>query len=46
MAAQTKSNPTEALKQLTHLADALKAPRIAEAAARLADHATRRRLDP
>ena len=30
---------TEALKQLTYLAAALKAPRITEAAARLADHA-------
>jgi len=30
---------TEALKQLTYLASALKAPRITEAAARLADHA-------
>jgi hypothetical protein len=30
---------TESLKQITHLAAALKAPRITEAAARLADHA-------
>ena len=30
---------TETLKQITHLAAALKAPRITEAAARLADHA-------
>ena len=29
----------EALKQVHHLAGALKAPRITEAAARLADHA-------
>ena len=35
-----KANGTsEALKQLTYLASALKAPRITEAAARLADHA-------
>ena len=39
MAARTKSDATEALKQLTYLASALKAPRITEAAARLADHA-------
>src|SRR3954451_19386902 len=38
MAAKT-SEATEALKQLTYLAAALKAPRITEAAARLADHA-------
>src|SRR3954451_2636565 len=38
MAAKT-SEATEALKQLTHLATALKAPRITEAAARLASHA-------
>ena len=38
--AKTKSDAgTEALKQLTYLASALKAPRITEAAARLADHA-------
>ena len=37
--AKTKSDTTEALKQLTYLASALKAPRITEAAARLADHA-------
>ena len=35
-----KANGTsEALKQLTYLASALKAPRITEAASRLADHA-------
>ena len=35
-----KTTPTaEAIKQITHLATALKAPRITEAAARLADHA-------
>jgi DNA replication protein DnaC len=34
-----KSSDGEALKQLTYLATALKAPRITEAAARLADHA-------
>src|SRR3954451_11105654 len=39
MAAKTKSESNEALKQLTYLAGALKAPRITEAAARLADHA-------
>src|SRR3954451_7194909 len=39
MAAKTKSGATEALKQLTYLASALKAPRITEAASRLADHA-------
>ncbi len=33
------SRPPETLKQLTYLASALKAPRITEAAARLADHA-------
>ena len=33
------SGAGEALKQLTYLAAALKAPRITEAAARLADHA-------
>jgi DNA replication protein DnaC len=36
---KTKSDATEALKQVTYLASALKAPRITEAAARLADHA-------
>jgi len=36
---KTKNDSTEALKQLTYLASALKAPRITEAAARLADHA-------
>ena len=30
---------TETIKQITHLAAALKAPRITESAARLADHA-------
>ena len=39
MAAKAKSDTTEALKQLTYLASALKAPRITEAAGRLADHA-------
>ena len=39
MAAKTNSDAGEALKQLTYLAAALKAPRIIEAAARLADHA-------
>src|SRR6195952_3343406 len=39
MAAKTKNDATDALKQLTYLAAALKAPRITEAAARLADHA-------
>ena len=34
-----KTITTETLKQITHLAAALKAPRITEAAARLADHA-------
>jgi DNA replication protein DnaC len=33
------TDASEALKQLTYLASALKAPRITEAAARLADHA-------
>ncbi len=32
-------NPADTLKQITYLAQALKAPRITEAAARLADHA-------
>src|SRR6478609_305714 len=36
---KAKSNGSEPLKQLTYLASALKAPRIIEAAARLADHA-------
>src|SRR3954454_12792121 len=35
----TKTVSTEALKQITHLGAALKAPRITESAARLADHA-------
>ncbi len=39
MAAKTKTDATEALKQLTYLAGALKAPRIIETAGRLADHA-------
>jgi hypothetical protein len=39
MAAKTKTDASEALKQLTYLASALKAPRITESAARLADHA-------
>src|SRR3954453_16099640 len=34
-----KTDAIEALKQLTYLASALKAPRITEAAGRLADHA-------
>src|SRR3954462_5724249 len=36
---KTKRDSSEALKQLTYLASALKAPRITEAAGRLADHA-------
>ena len=39
MAPAKKPAAGEALKQLTYLASALKAPRITEAAARLADHA-------
>ena len=39
MAAKTNSGAGEALKALTYLAGALKAPRITESAARLADHA-------
>ena len=39
MAAKTTTAAAEAVKQLTYLAAALKAPRITEAAARLADHA-------
>ena len=39
MATKKSTDGTEALKQLTYLAGALKAPRITEAAARLADHA-------
>ena len=39
MAAKTNTAAAEAVKQLTYLAGALKAPRITEAAARLADHA-------
>jgi hypothetical protein len=39
MAAKTNSEATEALKQVTYLAAALKAPRITESATRLADHA-------
>ena len=38
MATKTNSDATETLKQLTYLASALKAPRITEAAGRLADH--------
>jgi hypothetical protein len=34
-----KTVTTETLKQITHLAAALKAPRVTEAAARLAEHA-------
>lgn len=37
--ATTNNDGTEALTQLTYLASALKAPRIIESAARLADHA-------
>ena len=36
---KANSDASQALKQLTYLASALKAPRITEAAARLADHA-------
>ena len=36
---KSKTDASEALKQLTYLATALKAPRITEAAGRLADHA-------
>ena len=36
----------ESLKQITHLAAALKAPRITESATRLADHGPRHRVDP
>src|ERR1700755_1275908 len=39
MASKTNSDAAETLKQLTYLASALKAPRITEAAARLADQA-------
>jgi DNA replication protein DnaC len=39
MAAKTQPHVGETLKQLTYLAGALKAPRITEAATRLADHA-------
>jgi len=35
----TAAKPTEAVKQITYLASALKAPRISEAATRLADQA-------
>ena len=38
-AATSPAKPTEAVKQITYLATALKAPRITEAAARLADQA-------
>jgi len=36
---KAKADATEALKQVTYLASAMKAPRITEAAGRLADHA-------
>ena len=36
---KTRTEGSEALKQVTYLASALKAPRITEAAGRLADHA-------
>ena len=39
MPARTTSQAADAVKQLTYLAGALKAPRITEAASRLADHA-------
>lgn len=39
MATNASSEASEALKQVTYLASALKAPRITESAARLADHA-------
>lgn len=39
MATSKKPDVSETLKQLTYLASALKAPRITEAAGRLADHA-------
>ena len=39
MAPTKNTKPTEAVKQITYLAAALKAPRITEAAARLADQA-------
>ena len=39
MPAKTKNEQAEAIKSLTYLASALKAPRITEAASRLADHA-------
>ncbi len=39
MAATKNTASTEAVKQITYLASALKAPRITEAAARLADQA-------
>ena len=37
--AKAKTDGTETLKQVTYLGSALKAPRITEAAGRLADHA-------
>ena len=37
---------SDAAEQIHYLAAALKAPRIVEAAARLADQRARRRLDP
>ena len=39
MSAKTQPPTAETLKQVTHLAAALKAPRISQAAARLAEHA-------
>ncbi len=42
MAATKNTASTEAVKQITYLASALKAPRITEAAARLADQAVTR----
>ena len=39
MPSKTKNEQAEAIKSLTYLASALKAPRITEAASRLADHA-------
>ena len=39
MSPKTQPSAAEALKQVTHLAAALKAPRISQAAARLAEHA-------
>ena len=39
MTARSAAQPTKAIKQITYLASALKAPRIAEAAGRMADQA-------